>query len=69
METARLGERLQDEHGVRDRHVFEVLGARLEGLQHGFDRFDVPDRVGAGSDRRDRVADGAREVVAPLPWR
>ena len=56
------GKRLQDEHGVGDRHVLEVLVPRLERLEHRLDRDRVAEDV-ARRGERERVADVVREVV------
>ena len=62
------GERLQHEHGVRDRDVLQVVLPRLERLEHPLER--LAGRVAiAPRDRGQRVGDRGREVVATLQRR
>ena len=63
-QPARLGQRLEHDHGVGDRNVLEVLVARLERLEHALDRLDVAEPV-AGGEGGERVGHVAREVVSP----
>jgi acetyl-CoA acyltransferase len=55
---------LQHQHCVRDGHVFEVLVARLERLEHVLDGLHVANPVSAGREVGERVAYGLWEVLA-----
>ena len=61
--TARGERLLQDEHRVGDRHLFEILVARLERGEHVPDRGDIAHAI-LGGDRRERVGDCRRKVFA-----
>ena len=54
---------MQHQHGVGHWHAFEVLVARLEGLEHVLDGLHVADPVRSGREVGERVAYRLREIL------